>query len=53
MEKVVEPKYYHRPVTLQDVSTTLPLRDCVITFSGYSHHERQYLENLGTFLGAK
>lgn len=40
--------YYHRPL---DVPDTNPLENCVITISGYSSYERNFLKNLIEVLG--
>lgn len=40
--------YYHRPLEVPD---TNPLENCVITISGYSSYERNFLKNLIETLG--
>lgn len=47
--KLRDVMYYHRPIPL--ASTSQPLNRCVVTISGYTRYERNFLTNLIQQLG--
>ncbi|XP_045460665.1 DNA topoisomerase 2-binding protein 1 isoform X3 [Harmonia axyridis] len=47
-EEILSVKYYHRPLFIKNPSV---LEDCVVTISGYSGYERNFLSSLIVMLG--